>query len=219
MMRKLLKTFTFKRIMLLIALIATLWASVIIVLLFLIHDAGTPTPSTDSADTIIVLGSGLRRNGRAGEALTRRSIWAAEQYHAGAGQTIICTGGIGARQTRSEASACAEILQEHGVPADVIFLEELSKSTEENAIYAYQIMAENGLTDAVLVTDSFHMLRASWIFDTQGITHHTSPVPRERMRLRFYVQHTAREVVALHWQAFKQLLNLDVTHVNLLWIP
>jgi uncharacterized SAM-binding protein YcdF (DUF218 family) len=215
MTRKILSLFTTKKIMLFLALIATLWATVVMILLFLIHDAGVPTTDTQPADTIIILGSGLRRNGRAGEALTRRSIWASEQYHAGLAPTLICTGGIGERQTRSEADACYEILQEQGVPADAIFLEEMSKSTEENAIYAKQIMDENGLTDAILVTDSFHMLRASWIFDTQGITHQTSPVPRERMRLRFYIQHTTREVIALHWQAFKQLLNLPVTHVKL----
>lgn len=218
-MRKLLKSFTLKRVMLILTLIATIWAGIVLILLVMIHNAGTPPSNTPSADTLIVLGSGLRRNGQPGEALLRRSVWASEQYHAGASSHIICTGGIGARQTRSEASACAEVLRNHGVPSEAIFLEELSKSTEENAIYARQIMEENGLNNAVLVTDSFHMLRASWIFDTQGIPHETSPVPRERMRLRFYVQHTAREVLALHWQAFKQVLNLDVTHVNLLVIP
>lgn len=217
MIRKLRNPQTQRRIILSIALIATIWASIILILIVLIHQTGQ-THTQQSADVIIVLGSGLRRNGNAGDALTRRSIWASEQYHAGIAPYIICTGGVGERQTRSEADACAEILREQGVPADVIFLEEQSKSTEENAIYARAIMEAHGLKDASLVTDSFHMLRASWIFNTQSITHVTNPVPRERMRLRFYVQHTTREIIALHWQAFKQVFNLDVTSVNLLMI-
>lgn len=214
-MRSLLNTVTIKRMLLLVAFIATLWAGIIMILLFLIYQTGIPDDATPPADTIIVLGSGLRRNGRAGDALMRRSVWAAEQYHIGLAPYIICTGGIGERQTRSEAEACAEILRDRGVPAEAIFLEEHSRSTEENAIYAKQIMAEYGLTDAILITDSFHMLRASWIFNTQGISHQTRPVPHEWMRLRFYVQHTTREVIALHWQAFKQLFNLPVTNFKL----
>lgn len=166
------------------------------------------------SDVIIVLGSGLRRNGAPGDALMRRSIWAARLYDQGLAPRVICTGGIGRGQTRSEASACRELLLERGVPDSAIVLEATSMSTEENAINAQQIMEANGWGTAVLVTDSFHMLRAQWIFSQQGISLTRSPVPRDWIRMFWYLRFSAREVIALQWQAFQDVLGLNVTRVD-----
>lgn len=100
------------------------------------------------------------------------------------------------------------------MPADAIWLEEQSRSTEENAIYTSEMMTENGWETATLVTDSFHMLRAQWVFDNYGVNHDRSPVPRDWVRRYFYVRHFSREIIALHWQAFKDVLNLPVTNVS-----
>lgn len=192
------------------------WISITVALAVGIHTYGEDENAAVS-DAIIVLGSGLRRDGRPGDALYRRSVWGARLYAEGYAPVVICTGGIGRNQTRSEASACREVLIREGVPSDAIYLDEQSASTEENAIYAQEIMLENGWDSAVLVTDSFHMLRANWIFNTyfddNAITHTRHPVPRDWVRNRFYVRHFSREIVALHWQAFKDLLNLPVTSV------
>lgn len=188
------------------------WVAIILMLaihLFRYGDVVTAEP----ADAIIVLGSGLRRDGRAGDALWRRSLWGAEMYKQGYADAIICTGGIGRGHTRSESDACRAILIEEGVPAEAIFIEEKSHSTEENALYAQEIMTEKNWTTAILVTDSFHMLRASWIFDIQGVTHTRAPVPRDRVARRFFIQHFSRELIALHWQAFKTFFNLPVTNI------
>ncbi len=188
------------------------WATIILLLaihLFRYGDVITAEP----ADVIIVLGSGLRRDGRAGDALWRRSLWGAELYKQGYADAVICTGGIGRGHTRSESDACRAILIEDGVPAQAIFIEEKSHSTEENALYAQEIMTENNWTTAILVTDSFHMLRASWIFELQGVTHTRAPVPRDRVARRFFIQHFSRELIALHWQAFKTFFNLPVTNI------
>ena len=200
-----------------IGLIAILvWAAVIAVLASSIQRSGENGNAIES-DVIIVLGSGLRRSGRPGDALTRRSIWGAGLYQQGLAERVICTGGIGEGHVRSEADACRELLLREGVPADAIFIEEQSHSTEENAIYAQEIMLENGWDSAVLVTDSFHMLRANWIFedyfDDNNISHTRSPVPREWVRDYFYWRHFNREIVALHWQAFKETFNLPFTSV------
>lgn len=194
-----------------------LWLVIVAGLVMAIFFYGDDDPVTASgatADTIIVLGSGLRRDGSAGDALTRRSIWAARLYAQGAAPAVICTGGVGQGQRRSEADACREILLARGVPDSAIHLEDRSHSTEENAIFARDIMLANDWEDAVLVTDSFHMLRANWIFRTQGIDHYRSPVPRQWMRNYWYVRHTSREVLALHWQAFKQVFDLPVTSLK-----
>ena len=201
-----------RRTIIVVGMSIGVWVAIILLLaihLFSYGDVVTAEP----ADAIIVLGSGLRRDGRAGDALWRRSLWGAELYKQGYADVVICTGGIGRGHTRSESDACRAILIEEGVPAEAIFIEEKSHSTEENALYAQEIMTEKNLSTAILVTDSFHMLRASWIFDIQGVAHTRAPVPRDRVARRFFIQHFARELIALHWQAFKTFFNLPVTNI------
>lgn len=214
--RSFLNLFTLKRILVFVGISLVAWIVVVFVLVALIYSTGEQNQA-QSADVIIVLGSGLRRDGRPGDALFRRSVWGAQLYDGQIAPVVICTGGVGDGQRRSEASACAEVLRERGVPAESIYLEENSHSTEENAIYAHDIMQENGWHSAVIVTDSFHMLRAGWIFDSLDgdIDHYRSPVPREWVRTYYYVRHFTREIAALHWQAFKEIFNLPVTRVEL----
>ncbi len=195
-------------------IVLLVWMVVLIGLSLRVYTFGNQDNAQPS-DVIIVLGSGLRRNGSAGDALIRRAIWSARLYEEGIAPAIICTGGIGRRQTRSEASACRELLIERGVPDSAIYMEGQSASTEENAIYAQAIMQTNGWQTAVIVTDSFHILRASWIFNGVGIEHVTSPVPRTWMRTFWYLRFFTREIIALHWQAFQDVLGLSVTRVDL----
>jgi uncharacterized SAM-binding protein YcdF (DUF218 family) len=196
----------------LLALIV-LWLLVFLGLISIIHYTGT-IDEAHSADVIIVLGAGLTRSGRPDWALTGRSTHAAELWQQGYADKIICTGGVGNGQTRSEADACREVLNRHGVPSSVIFLEDKSRSTEENAIFSYQIMQANHWQTALLVSDSYHVFRARYIFASEGMDVFLSPVPAERIRSRsFYISSVLREVAALHWQLFKNIFNLQVTHV------
>jgi uncharacterized SAM-binding protein YcdF (DUF218 family) len=191
-----------------------IWLVVGISLATAVHFYGQVDQATDS-DVIIVLGAGLRRDSAPGPALTRRSAHAATLYAQGIAPRIICTGGLTGGRQRSEADACRELLVSAGVPADVIFLEERSRSTEENALYTHQLMNENDWQTAVIVSDGFHMLRARWIFELEGIRAVTSPAPT-RPRLSAYIPSVMREVAALHWQLIQEVFNLPVTAVPLL---
>ena len=172
------------------------------------------TEQAQPADVIVVLGAGLQRNNRPGPALYRRTEQGAALWHNGIAENIICTGGFGFNRTRSEADACLELLRDQGVPAEVVLLEERSRSTEENAIYTREVMEANGWETAVVVSDGYHLLRAHVIFNRSGILHTTSPAhapPPGNL-----LSSTLREVAAFHWLAFKWLLNLPVTHVPLI---
>lgn len=203
----------FKRLLWIVIVGMVVWVGVVVALAVSIENTGQDDQAQD-ADVIVVLGSGLRRDGRPGDALYRRSVWASELYQDGYAPHIICTGGVGEGQRRSEADACREVLESRGVPPEVIHLEAQSRSTEENAIYAGRLIAANGWQEVLLVTDSFHMLRASWVFEARGIPHVSSPVPREWVRDYFYNRHFTREILALHWQAFKEVFNLPLTNVS-----
>ncbi len=173
------------------------------------RDAAAP------ADVIIALGAGLRRDGRPGPALTRRSLHAAELWRAGIAPAVICAGGRAESSPRSEADACRELLQRQGLPQSAIFLEDNSRSTEENALFSSQLMTARGWTSAVLVSDSYHILRASWLFALQDVEVYASPVPATQIYHPLaYIRSLLREFLAFHWQFIKEALNLPVTHLN-----
>lgn len=179
-----------------------------------IHIAGTQD-SARPADVIVVLGAGLRRDGRPGWALTRRSLQAADLWRAGVAPNVICAGGQAESFPRSEADACQEILRSQSLPQSAIVLEGKSRSTEENAIFSSRIMTERGWTSAVLVSDSYHMLRATWLFSQQDVEAYASPVPAQRIHHPHTYPHSLlREFLAIHWQVLKEALNLPVTHLR-----
>lgn len=219
-MRKITQYITLKRLVRVILGMGIVWGIFTGVIGVIAHLYGTGQPTPDYTefpvgDVIVVLGSGLRRDGSAGDALARRSIWAARLWVEGYAPYVLCTGGISEHQERSEAAACREILISRGVDADVIFLEEASRSTEENTLYSLPIFEANGWQSAVVVTDAFHALRASWIFTDYDIAHISQPVPSSWVRWWWYLQLLGRETIALQWQAVKNALNLPVTHVSL----
>ena len=186
----------------------------LVAFIFAVHIFGT-IDTAQEADAIIVLGAGLLRDGRPGWALTRRSLQAADLWRAGIAPYILCTGGQAESFPRSEADACREILRASQVPASVILLEEQSRSTEENAIFSRRILEGIGIADVVLVSDSYHMLRASWLFHLQGISTYRSPVPAQRIRSPLsYPYSLIREFVAFNWQLVKETFQIPVTHLK-----
>lgn len=179
-----------------------------------IHYTGT-IDSSAASDVIIVLGAGLLRDGRPGWALTRRSLHAAELWQQEIAPYVLCSGGHAENFPRSEAAACREVLLANGLPASAIVLEEESRSTEENALFSRRIIDSMRFADVVLVSDSYHMLRASWLFDMQGISATSSPVPSARIPSRLsYIQSLVREFLAYHWQVFKVVFQIPFTHVG-----
>lgn len=167
------------------------------------------------ADVIVVLGAGLRGDGRPGPALIRRAEQGAKLWKESKATNIICAGGYPMIRTpRSEASACGEVLRNEGVPADIIVEEDRSRSTEENALYTREIMDEHGWQTAIIVSDGYHLLRAAWIFNMTGISHTTSPAAAPP--LSNFVLSFGREIAAFHWQALKGILNLPFTYVPVL---
>jgi uncharacterized SAM-binding protein YcdF (DUF218 family) len=205
-----LKRIARSRIVRVAGVIVLVWLSISILLGVAVIVEGTADHAKPS-DVIIVLGSGLRRDNSPGPALMRRSRHAAELHARGIADTIICTGGQTAGRTMSEASGCRSILLAEGVPDSAILLEERSRSTEENALFAHQIMRENGMETAVIVSDGYHLLRAAWIFQQEGIQAVTSPAAALGPRTLLIA--VSREVIALQWQAFKTVFNLPFTYV------
>lgn len=200
-----------RRTLMIIALLIIIWLMAVATLIAVTHHMGT-VDTAQRSDVIIVLGSGLRWDGSAGWALTRRTEHAARLWQQGYAPHLICTGGIAPDKWRSEADACREVAERAGVPRDAIYLEETSLSTEENAINAQQLMAAQDWQTAVVVSDSYHMLRAEYLFRRVGVEATFSPVSASLIRGRpTYMQSMLREVIAWHWQIPKDVLGLPFT--------
>lgn len=154
---------------------------------------GAPPPEGDYA-AIVVAGAGVLPGGVAGTPLRNRSLRAAELYTQGMAPVVLFTGGVG-DWPPSEASVGAAIALQAGVPEGAVALEELSATTEQNAL---QARATLGDVPVLVVTDRFHAVRCRRVF-----ARHFSSVEvvgvsgPARVRVRFAL----REVVAVLWYA------------------
>lgn len=165
------------------------------------------------ADVIIVLGAGTRPNGGPSFSHSRRIRHAFTLYQQGYAEKILCTGGYTARHPVSEGQACANLLKSLGVPETAILIEEKSRSTEENAIYARQMMTVHGLSSALVVSDNYHLFRATVLFGAQGIAVSTSPaqVTAGPLHWRTAVSNIYREFAAIGWYVVKSALGIGIT--------
>lgn len=188
------------------------WLVIVLILIVMIHTTGRVNHA-ESADVIVILGAGLNEEGHAGYALTRRATHAANLYHQGYADMIICTGGVADNQTRSEADGCFDVLVSHAVPESAILIETESASTEENALFVEPILEAHNFESIIIVSDSYHVFRARYIFQSIGIdTISLSPVSSALIRgYPTYESSVIREILALHWQVFKTIFKIPVT--------
>jgi uncharacterized SAM-binding protein YcdF (DUF218 family) len=149
------------------------------------------------ADVIVMLGG----DGPSRAAETIR------QYRAGIAPRVLISGD-------GDCVDMKPMLLGGGVPEDAILSECESGTTWENATLSAPILAELGVTRAVLVTSGFHMRRALSCFRMSNPEVEWSTVPVKRYRsytfLIFNVEGTrvAREYVKLLWYAARYRISV-----------
>ena len=147
-------------------MIAALFAAVVIIfaaVCICVRCLARKKRKTCESDCIIVLGAKVRPDGSMCNTLVYRCECAYELYRAYPGIKIIPCGGRHGNEPASEASAMAAYFLKKGIPQDDIILEDKSRSTIENLIFAKKIMAEKGFNSAVIVTSDYHAERALWM--------------------------------------------------------
>lgn len=99
--------------------------------------------------------------------------WRTEQafklYKEGYGKYIIVSGGKGPGENISEAEAMKRYLLSKGVEASKILIDDKSGSTMANLINSKAIMDKEGLKTAVIVSNKYHLKRASLMAKQQNI--------------------------------------------------
>lgn len=121
--------------------------------------AGARLPAGEGpADAIVVLGAQVLPGGVPSGSLRARAEAAAELWHAGAAPRIVTTGAHHL-QPPGEAVVARDLLLARGVPADAIAIEEKSRNTKGNLLFARGILPPEVLR-VWIVTEPFHMARA-----------------------------------------------------------
>lgn len=165
------------------------------------------------ADVIIVLGAGTRPSGRPSASHERRIRHAYSLYQQGYAPYLLCTGGYTQNHPESEGGACAKLLLSLGAPQAAILMEEVSRSTEENAIEAKKVMDERGFKTAILVSDNYHLFRASLLFHVYSMDVSVSAAQLTSGPLHWsaVLRNVLREIAALAWYFFKSAFNIPIT--------
>ena len=153
----------------LLALTCALWlGSAACVLWLASHDRSAP------ADAIVVLGAAQYR-GRPSPVLRARLDHAVELYAQGLASRLVLTGGIAEGDTASEAAVSRSYVLQAGVPDSAILLENDGRTTEQSLRAVAALLEARGLERVILVSDPFHLFRASVVARRHGLTVRTSP--------------------------------------------
>jgi uncharacterized SAM-binding protein YcdF (DUF218 family) len=159
-----------------------------------------------SADAVVVLGA-AQYDGRPSPVLEGRLDHALELYEDGLVEMIVVTGGKQQGDRFTEAYVGSTYLRGKGVPDGDLRLEVQGRNTWESLAAAARILHDEGMNEAVLVTDGYHALRVDAIADELGIEASVSP-SRTGGTLRQLVEETGAVAVG-RVVGFRRLVNID----------
>ena len=126
------------------------------------------------ADVAIVLGAAVW-DGEVSPVYRERINHAITLYEEGTVDFIILTGGFGEGSYKSDPQVAKEYALSQGIPEEKILIEEKSTITEENFEFSKEVMEENDLETAIIVSDPLHMKRAMLMAKDYNITALSSP--------------------------------------------
>lgn len=122
--------------------------------------SGYAQQPTGGERAIIVLGAGLRKD-TPSDLLRRRLDAAFDAWSRDRQALVVVTGGQGRGETIPEGVAMARYLQQKGVPESQILVEQKSTSTEENLLFARELLAARGVDagqPVAVVSNAFPLL-------------------------------------------------------------
>ena len=134
--------------------------------------SGYANPATGQEKVVIVLGAGLRKD-RPSLLLRYRLDKAYEYAVAHPNALVITTGGQGRDEWVPEGQAMRSYLIEKGLDSQRVLAECKSTSTEENFLFAKEILVQQGISaqePVVYVTNAFHCYRGGVYAAMAGFT-------------------------------------------------
>lgn len=174
------------------AVVAYLVAFVAVVVVSRQDDA-RPSPA------ILVLGA-AQYNGKPSPVLKARLDHAVALYADGVAPVVVLTGGTAKGDAVSEAEAAAKYLADR-VPASALVVLPTGRTTGESIAAAAEWCRAYDITEVVVVSDPFHMLRVRLEARREGLVAHASPTRSSPISSRL-----ARELPYLAAEAVKVLV-------------
>lgn len=140
----------------------------------------SPARSLDAVpegEAIVVLGGGTLEIGPDGESIVPGDVFARLDYgirlfKQGKAPLLVFVGGhipwLVKSGCPSEAELMARFASQYGIPRVSMLIEGKSRNTRENALFAWQLLAQRNIKRILLVTSALHMPRAKACFEKQG---------------------------------------------------
>lgn len=130
--------------------------------------------SRPASDAIVVLGS-AQYNGVPSSIFEARLEHALALYEDGVAPVIVTVGGKAVGDAFAEAEAGRDYLAAAGIPADALLAVPEGVDTLESMRVVSTVFDERGWSDAVLVTDPWHAMRAERMAADAGMNAVSSP--------------------------------------------
>ncbi len=123
---------------------------------------GTQPVADGTAPYVIVLGAKVKPGGVLSLSLKSRLEEAVTYLNKYPHVKVIVSGGQGTDEDRTEASAMFTYLEEKGIEAERILMEEQSTSTYENLLFSKELLPA-GTKQITIVSNDFHLQRAKYL--------------------------------------------------------
>lgn len=168
------------------------------------------------AEAIVVLGSSVSppQGGRpyavADRDTYRRSEHAAWLYRHWQPLPVLACGGSQSKNQQPVARVMRELLLRAGVPDSMIWTEEWSRSTYENAFYGADVLRKRGIKTIALIVEAYAMPRAERVFRRQGFN--VVPAPSSFRELG-----SVQDELIPTWKAIERNENTLHEAVGLAW--
>lgn len=152
--------------------------------------------SRPQSDAIVVLGS-AQYNGVPSSIFEARLEHALSLWEDGVAPVVVTVGGKAAGDQFTEAEAGRDYLREAGIPAESLLPVQEGVDTLESMRAVGAAFAERGWSDAVLVTDPWHAMRAERMAEDAGVSAESSPtrqgpaVQTRNTQFRYILRETA----------------------------
>ncbi len=153
--------------------------------------------------TLIVLGCAVYGE-TPSDMLSLRIDAAYEFLNENPDSNAVLAGGQGSNEDISEAFCMKRELIKKGISEDRLYLEDKSVNTRENIAFSRDIIEEEGLnTDVAIVTNNFHIYRASLSVKGTSLEFHSIPAYTPLPVLPTYIM---REYLGIFAQWIKDLM-------------
>jgi vancomycin permeability regulator SanA len=121
--------------------------------------------AVEPAEVILILGAYVHPSGEVSRMLKDRLDFGLELYQAGKAPKMIVSGDHGSK-SYDEVRAMCEYLEAAGVPPEDIFMDHAGFNTYDSM---YRMKAIFDVTDAIVVSQKYHVVRAAYIAEKLGI--------------------------------------------------